>query len=68
MMLSCLIQFKGGSMYDKNLGNYTTDIISFMPLEPQIPSHNRYDSYLEREMDEYNLRERYKKTYENISF
>lgn len=55
-------------MYNKNLRDYSTAIITFMPIEPKIPSVNRYDSYLEREMDEYDIKERYKKAYKNFIF
>lgn len=43
---------------------YKTRIECFMPLEPILPSNRHI--YLEREIDEEDLKERYKKAYEGI--
>ena len=49
---------------DKARISYKTEIESFMPLEPILPSNRHI--YLEREIDEEDLKERYKKAYEGI--
>lgn len=47
--------------------NYDTIIISFMSKEPRRPSYNKYDSYLERELDEHRLQKRYEEVYKELT-